>query len=141
MGRKYLGAEGWVHRGVWLPLPLVWRGGSVGVLEGRALAPGRTPGSREWVMLLFQGGVLDWCPLPDRSCRARGGLVVLAAEPRQLAAKSGWARKQQVCLGRGVCFSGTRWAQRAGRGHFRSCPEASPGFPSQKFSRPWDLNS
>ena len=94
----------------------LWYGewGSVGMLEERALAPGRTPGSREWVMLFFQGGVLDRCLLPGRSCRARGGLVVLAAEPRQLAAKSGWAHKQWVCLGRGVRFSGTRWAQRAG---------------------------
>ena len=43
------------------------------MLEERALAPGRTPGSREWVMLFFQGGVLDRCLLPGRSCRAEVG--------------------------------------------------------------------
>lgn len=44
-------------------------------------------------------------------------MSVFIAEPRQLDAKSGWACKQRVCLGRGVvCFSGTRYAQRAGVG-------------------------
>lgn len=44
-------------------------------------------------------------------------MSVFIAEPRQLDAKSGWACKQRVRLGRGVvCFSGTRCAQRAGVG-------------------------